>query len=186
MSNTKKIALTGIGIALFVVLSLCLQVPVFQNYYLCLGYIVMMTWLVNVGTVSGTLVAVLGTVLYCILISGLRGLPGWATGNIAIGLIVGYYLNNIRTGIKQQSKPSVIFVWIVDVVVMTFAVAAGILLIKSVVEVVLYSQPMLVRITTNMAAYAADCVTLYIGLPIALTVKKIMTKSGHIANAVSE
>ena len=37
-ANTKKISLLAVGIALFVVLSLCLQVPVFENYYLCLGY----------------------------------------------------------------------------------------------------------------------------------------------------
>ena len=37
----KNICLNGMGIALFVVLSMCLRVPVFENYYLCLGYFVM-------------------------------------------------------------------------------------------------------------------------------------------------
>ena len=32
--NLKKLTATAIGIALFVVLALCVQVPVFQNYYL--------------------------------------------------------------------------------------------------------------------------------------------------------
>ena len=37
----KKICMNAMGIAMFVALTLCLQVPVFENYYLCLGYIVM-------------------------------------------------------------------------------------------------------------------------------------------------
>lgn len=37
----RTITFTAIGIALFVVLSMCLRVPVFENYYLCLGYVVM-------------------------------------------------------------------------------------------------------------------------------------------------
>lgn len=179
MTTTKKITFTGIGIALFVALSLCLQVPVFQNYYLCLGYIVMMVWLLNVGSVSGTLVAVLGTVLYCVLISGLRGLPGWATGNVFIGLIVGLYLAKLRPKFDRKTGKPAIIAPIVDVIVMTFAVAVGILLVKSFVEVVLYSQPMLVRMTTNSAAFIADCATLYIGLPIAFMVKKIVTRSSN-------
>ena len=36
--TTRKLCLTAMGTALFVVFTLCLQVPVFENYYLCLGY----------------------------------------------------------------------------------------------------------------------------------------------------
>ena len=39
--SVNKICINGIGIALFVVMTLCLQVPVFENYYLCLGYVAM-------------------------------------------------------------------------------------------------------------------------------------------------
>lgn len=183
MTNTKKITLTGIGITLFVVLSLCLQVPIFQNYYLCLGYLVMMTWLINVGTASGTLVAVLGTVLYCVIIGGLRGLPGWATGNVFIGIIVGCYLNNLRPKFDRKAGKPIIIAPITDIIVMTLASAIGILLIKSFVEMVLYSQPMLVRMATNMTAFIADCATLYIGLPIAFAVKRNIKRSSYGSTA---
>ena len=33
-TSTKRICLLALGMALFVALSLCLQVPVFENYYL--------------------------------------------------------------------------------------------------------------------------------------------------------
>ena len=51
-SSTKQIALTGIGIALFVIFTLCLQVPIFENYYVCLGYIVMAVYCCSVVVIS--------------------------------------------------------------------------------------------------------------------------------------
>ena len=47
--DLRKTVLTGIGIALFTVLTLCLQVPVFQNYYLCLGYVAMAAYCYILG-----------------------------------------------------------------------------------------------------------------------------------------
>jgi hypothetical protein len=88
-NTTQKLCVTAMGIALFVVLALCLQVPVFENYYLCLGYIAMMVFCYHFGVVSGVAVGVLGVVLYCLLTNGIRGMPGWATGNLVIGLAVG-------------------------------------------------------------------------------------------------
>lgn len=49
----KTICYNGLGIALYVALSLCIQVPVFENYYLCLGYIVMLVYCYSSGPVSG-------------------------------------------------------------------------------------------------------------------------------------
>lgn len=47
----RDITFLALGIAMFVALSMCLRVPVFDNYYLCLGYIVMT---VIYGAFSGT------------------------------------------------------------------------------------------------------------------------------------
>ena len=60
----KRISLLAVGIAMFVVLSLCLQVPVFENYYLCLGYVVMAVYCCSFGTLSGTVVGFFGVVPY--------------------------------------------------------------------------------------------------------------------------
>ena len=90
MSNsTKKLALTAMGIALFVVFSLMLQVPVFENYYLCLGYAVMAVFCYCFGTWYGISVGFFGVILYCLVINGLRGMPGWALGNIVIAFLMG-------------------------------------------------------------------------------------------------
>lgn len=161
MSDTiKKITLTGMGIALFVVLSLCLQVPIFQNYYLCLGYIAMIVYLYTMGTTYGTIVGVFGTILYCILINGLRGMPGWALGNIAIGIIIGLWFKIT----KDKTKNIVYFA--LSSVIIIIAVLTGILGVKSVTEMILYSQPLLVRIAKNIYAFIADVVVLIVALPI--------------------
>ena len=142
-ASTKKISLLAVGIALFVVLSLCLQVPVYENYYLCLGYVVMAVYSYSFGTFSGIVVGFAGVILYCLVISGLRGMPGWSLGNIVIGIGLGLMC-----------------------FVIVAVTALGILVVKSETESLLYSQPFLIRAAKNTSAFIADSVMLIISLPI--------------------
>ena len=170
-TTTKKICITAMGAALFVVLSLCLQVPVFENYYLCLGYIVMGVFCYYFGPVSGITVGTLGVCLYCLLISGLRGLPGWAIGNIVIGLLVGLACKltiNIKSKLIRQ---------IILITTVIIATTIGILGLKSIVECLLYAQPFVLRVAKNMTAFIADIVVLGISFPIALSIEPIMNKT---------
>ena len=170
-TTTKKICITAMGTALFVVLSLCLQVPVFENYYLCLGYIVMGVFCYYFGPISGITVGTLGVCLYCLLISGLRGLPGWAVGNIVIGLLVGLackLTRNIKSKLIRQ---------IILITTVVIATAIGILGLKSIVECLLYAQPFVLRVAKNMTAFIADIVVLGISFPIALSIEPIMNKT---------
>lgn len=160
MTKTKNISINGIGIALFVTLSLCLQVPVFENYYLCLGYIAMSIYLYSIGIASGTLVGTIGVILYCFLINGLRGMPGWALGNIVIGILLGLtfkYTKNIKNELLNTT---------ICMIAIVIATAIGILGIKSGIECLLYSQPFLVRTASNIYAFVADIVVLGTSLPL--------------------
>ena len=159
--NVLKICVTAAGIALFVVLSLCLQVPVFQNYYLCLGYAVMAVYCYSFGTVSGSIVGALGVVLYCLVISGLRGMPGWALGNVVIGLGLGFGLKPIRR-IENRAMKAGAAILLIAVVT-----AAGILGVKSLTEHLLYAQPFAVRAAKNFTAFVADAEMLAVSVPIA-------------------
>lgn len=170
-TTTKKICITAMGTALFVVLSLCLQVPVFENYYLCLGYIVMGVFCYYFGPISGITVGTLGVCLYCLLISGLRGLPGWAVGNVVIGLLVGLACKltiNIKSKLIRQ---------IILITTVVIATAIGILGLKSIVECLLYAQPFVLRVAKNMTAFIADIVVLGISFPIALSIEPVMNKT---------
>lgn len=161
MNKQLKIMIaTALGISLFVVLTLCLQVPVFENYYLCLGYIAMAVFLYSFGTVSGTIVGALGVVLYCLLTSGLRGMPGWALGNVFIGVGLGLTFALTK---RIKNKWLKYGIWGLAVVVF---VAIGILGIKSLIDSLIKSQPFLVRATMNLYAFVADAVVLILALPI--------------------
>ena len=158
--KTKRLALTAVGIALFVVLSLCLQVPVFENYYLCLGYVVMAVYCCSFGTAAGTAVGFFGVVLYCVVISGLRGMPGWALGNVVIGVSLGLCFRVMK---RMNSRLLRTLLYAAAAVA---SAALGILVVKSETESLLYAQPFLLRAAKNSYAFVADAVVLIASLPI--------------------
>ena len=167
---TQRITLLAVGIALFAALSLCLQVPVFENYYICLGYAVMAVYCYSFGTVSGIVVGSLGVVLYCLLISGLRGMPGWALGNVFIGIVLGLTFRMTKRMQSNTVKTAL------NVAAIVVGSALGILLVKSITESLLYGQMLTVRIGKNVYAFVADMVMLIVSLPICLAVDKTAKK----------
>lgn len=159
-NTTRFITFNGIGIALFVVLTMCLQVPVFENYYLCLGYVVMMVYCCRYGAASGAIVGSLGVILYCVLTSGLRGMPGWTLGNLAIGIVCGLVFMRAKEISSVWMRRGLM---VLTIVVMT---AVGILVIKSLTECLLYAQPMAVRVAKNVYAFVADAVMMIVSIPV--------------------
>ena len=168
--SIRRITVLAVGVALFVALSLCLQVPVFENYYLCLGYAVMAVYCWSFGAVSGAVVGTLGVVLYCLLISGLRGMPGWALGNAVIGILLGLTFRRTKTGKNTVLKTAV------NSIAILISTALGILVIKSLTESLLYAQPMLVRMGKNLYAFVADTVMLLVSLPICVLLDKTVKR----------
>ena len=156
----KRLTATAIGVALFVVLALCVQVPVFQNYYLCLGYVAMAVYCYSFGAVSGTVVGALGVVLYCLLTGGLRGMPGWALGNVVIGVGLGLTFKATK---NLKAKGSQYALWVGAVILFT---ALGILGVKSLIDSLIKAQPFLVRAAMNLYAFVADAVVLTLSLPL--------------------
>ena len=130
-NSLKNITVTGMGIALFVVLSMCLRVPVFENYYICLGYVAMTVYCYIVGITSGTIVGTIGVFLYCVLTNGLRGMPGWMAGNLVLGIIMGLCFKLT----KKLKKTLVEF--IISAIIITLGTAIAILLVKSGIESIL-------------------------------------------------
>ncbi len=167
---TQRITLLAVGSALFVALSMCLQVPVFENYYLCLGYAVMAVYCYSFGTFSGTVVGTLGVILYCLVINGLRGMPGWALGNIVIGICLGLAFHTTK-----QMK-STLLRSVLNIAAIVIGTALGILVVKSLTESILYGQMFPVRVGKNIYAFIADVVVLIVSLPICMTLDKTAGK----------
>ena len=158
--STRLMCMYAMGVALFVALTMCVQAPVFENYYLCLGYVVMAVYCCAFGPAGGVLTGAMGVVIYCLLTSGLRGMPGWALGNVVIGAVLCWTFRRtkgMRSALLRQG---------INAVAVVAATAAGILLVKSGVECVLYGQPLLVRAAKNSYAFVADAVVLLVSLPV--------------------
>lgn len=165
--KTKYITFPAIGIALFVALSMCLRVPVFENYYLCLGYIVMMIYLWCFKWYEGALIGFLGVILYCIIGGlGFNGMPGWALGNIIIGLIIGLTLPQIK---QLDNKIIQTILLVITIILATFI---GIELVKSIIDSFIVGQPIIVRIAKNTTSFIADAFVLIMSLPICKLVEK--------------
>lgn len=159
-ATIKNITINAMGIALFVVLSLCIQVPVFENYYLCLGYVAMTAYCYIVSVTSGTIVGTIGVVLYCLLTSGLRGMPGWAVGNLFLGIIMGLtfkYTKNLSNKYVETIISSIIII---------IGTGVAMLIIKSDIEAHLYMQPFWLRVTKNVYAFVADTFMIIISIPL--------------------
>lgn len=65
--TTKKLCINAMGIALFVVLALCVQAPVFENYYLCLGYVVLLYSLPFLLRVANNIYAFVADVIVLVI-----------------------------------------------------------------------------------------------------------------------
>ena len=165
--KTKDITFLAAGIALFVVLSMCLRFPVFENYYLCLGYIVMTVYIWCFKWYEGAIIGFLGVILYCIIGGlGFNGMPGWSVGNIVIGLIIGVSLKYIQ---QLKSKTLQVILTAITAIVATFI---GIELIKSLIDSFVVSQPFIVRFAKNMTSFIADAFVIVISLPICVLIEK--------------
>lgn len=160
LSKSRYVAFTAIGVALYVALGFAVQVPVFENYYVYLGYVVMLLYAYVFGTGPACAVGGIGCILYCLLTSGLRGMPGWTLGNIAMGLIIGLTFKKTARMTNRRMK------LVSEIATVALACLTGILLIKSCVEVVLYAQPMAVRMAKNVFAFVADLIVLEVSIPV--------------------
>ena len=165
--KTRDITFMAVGVALFVALSMCLRVPVFDNYYLCLGYIVMTVYIWCFKWYEGAVIGFLGVILYCFIGGlGFNGMPGWSVGNIAIGLIVGIALKRIK---KIRNKSLQVILTAIVAIVATFV---GIELIKSFIDTFIVGQPFVVRFAKNMTSFVADAFVIVVSLPVCALVEK--------------
>lgn len=152
MTKTKKIALTAVGIALYVVVSMLLKIPMIGHISLDLGYIVLAFWCMMFGPVSAALVGCGGAFLVSLIASGWIAF-GWPLGNLLIGAVCAL--------VYKPDKP------IRNVAITILMVFVGVLGIKTAVECPLYGIPIMVKIPKNAVAAVADTITMTVGVLMA-------------------
>lgn len=155
--KTRKITWTAIGIALYVAVSMFIKIPLIGHISTDLGYIVLAVYAMLFGAWSAAIVGGAGCMLVSIITSGWFPL-GWMLGNIFIGFMVGKCYE------KNKSEYLNISIGII-------AVFIGIVCIKTAVECMLFSIPLMVKISKNFIAFVSDSIVLTIGYFVAKLLK---------------
>jgi uncharacterized membrane protein len=158
MTKIKKITYFGIGIALYVVLGLAINIPLLAGTHLQtdLGYIVFGAYCMVFGW-EAFIVGAVGCLIESLVVSG--WVPyGWILGQIAIGIIC---------GAAYKTSDNKIFHLLSTLV----AVFIGIVLIKTVVECTMFGIPYPVKLMKNTVAFVADVIPMLIGMFVGYRLK---------------
>ena len=141
-------------IALGVVLSAMLRIPLFANVRLDLSYIVITVAIMKCGMYGSMMVA--GTIaLLESMIFGVNGLSlPWTLANVVIAVIASVFYKLS----KDKSNKILFYVGIV------LGCFVGLVLVKSLIETLIANIPLIIRITSNMVAFIGDMICMLIGV----------------------
>lgn len=159
--SVRYITYTAMGIALYVVLSMTMKIPLISHISLDLGYIAIALMCYHFGAISGMIVAGAGCVINSLITSGWFP-PGWFVGNLMIGMICGLVYKNLRFELSSKRLYNIACALITVVVVF-----GGICGIKTVIECQMYSIPYAVKIPKNAIAALTDSIVMVLGLLLA-------------------
>ena len=154
----KKIALIAVLIALSVVLSTWLKIPLISDIKLDLSYIVLTVAVAYCGMGGSMLIGGLSAFLGSLLFSAYGISISWILSNIVIAIIASLF---------YKSGKNLLFV--IGIIV---ACAVGLLGVKTLIECVLYHIPLGVKIAKNAVAFLSDCACMLLGVPVVMLLKK--------------
>jgi uncharacterized membrane protein len=159
----RNIAFIGIGIALYIVMSLTLKIPLIGHISVDLGYIALAVYCYHFGAVAGALVGGAGCALMSTLVYGMFP-PGWLVGNLLIGFICGLLY-------KKKGKYKILF----NILLTIIAIFIGIGIIKTVIECMMFHIPFGVKFIKNLVAFICDAIVMTIGILVAPKIPKLKT-----------
>lgn len=154
-------ALNALGIAMYVVFNMFIPIRVVGNYFLCLGYVVIVAYPYLFGVSSGVIVGFFGTLIYCLLEASFNGIVGWTLGNMFIGFVLGIIFS------KTKKMDSGLLRIGADISAIVLSCAVAFLLIKPLSEVIMFQLPYITRFFSNLRAFFLDCAVMLIGYPLA-------------------
>lgn len=170
MNKTKKITYLAMGIALYVVLSMAIKIPLISHIQTDFGYVAYGAFLSFFG-LPAIIVGVAGCIIESLIFSGWVPI-GWAIGQIAIGLMCGI-------SFKCIAKIDNAFLrYIAYILIISFSTFVGIGIIKTVIECILYGIPFQIKFFKNCIATIADIPPMIIGVVVAEIIDKRVRKVG--------
>ncbi len=168
-TKTSFITINALGVALFVVTSLAFPIRLIGNYFLLLGYAVLTIYCHCFGMYSGMIVGGLGTLLYCLVASSFNGLVGWVIGDILIGCVLGIVFQKTKT-MKMLQR------YIINIAATLLSCAVAFLLIKPLIETVMFSIAFPLRLAANVPGFSLDSLMIIVSLPFCDLMEKIIKR----------
>lgn len=162
-NSTSKICHLGIGIALYVVLSMTLKIPIIGHIQTDLGYVAFGAYLGMFGT-PGIIVGVIGCLLESLIFSGWVPI-GWMVGQA----VAGYLIVIFNMDWTDENKASHFLYYIF---ISYASLMIGISIVKTIIECGLYSIPLNVKFVKNFIAVAVDIIPMSVGLEMADILKE--------------
>lgn len=144
---------------MFVALSAAMKIPLIGHINTELGYIAFGAALVMFGY-YGIPVGVIGCVASSLIFSGFFPV-GWIAAQIITGAIT-VMLIRILDRMNCKNPVKIFLACLASV----FALAVGIVLVKTIIECLLFKIPLEVKATKNLIAFVADSVPMIIGIMI--------------------
>lgn len=153
-TRIKEITTIGILTALSVVLFSLIRIPLFGNIKLDLSYIVLTVAIVKCKMSGAIFVGGVGALIESMLY-GVNGLSfSWIIANIIIAIIGKIFY---ELSIKQNKK----FIFILGLFI---GCLIGLLIIKTLIECLLFEIPLLLKMSTNAVAFISDFICMLIGV----------------------
>lgn len=167
MNKTKTMCSLALGVALYVVVSAIMKIPIVGHIQTDLGYIVFGAYLVVFGW-QATIIGVVGCLIESLLFSG--WIPvGWMIGQTFIGIICGFWYKYSNDKFPKHKMMTRVIITIV-------AVFLGIAFIKTLIECYLYSIPFEVKFVKNYIAFIADSIPMIFGMCMGEKLKNIFLR----------
>ena len=160
--KTLDIARIGIGIALYVVLSMSLKIPIIGHIGLDLGYVVLAVYAYLLGCIPAMIVGTCGCILVSLLVNGWFPL-GWALGNLVIGFLCGFISELSGDGFQRLCNM---------ITAVLYSTILGIAWIKTGVECLLYRLPFDLKYQKNLIAACVDAIIMIVGVCTAYALER--------------
>lgn len=160
----KLICNLGMGINLYAVLGLMVEIQLLGHIQTYLGYIAFGAYLYLFGA-PAAIVGIIGCLFESILVSGLVPI-GLMFGQLVIGLICGFMLKRVCRYKRKSIKVLAI------VALVTASLFLGIGFVKTIIECKLYSIPYEIKFAKNAVAAIADVIPMLLGIYVGKLVNR--------------
>lgn len=160
MKNKKEIymlVLNSVLIALGVVLSSFLQIPIYSDIRIDLSYVVIIVMCLMYNPIQAGLSAMCIAMLESSLFTQYGFSISWATANFVVGFGISLAFMLTKTMRKNWLKH------VINVGTIVVSVAIGMLFVKTIIECNLYNIPFEVKIVKNSVAFGIDTAACLLG-----------------------